>query len=128
MTEDLIEPTDVSAEELEAELAAGADGALVPAAEADDTTDDTTADAEATAVAATGKVDEIMARIRGQRLVDGGWLVDQLLDVSNLAPLSPIAGHAFAVVGELRGRSLVDRTWAVDQLLDLRAAITDRRN
>jgi hypothetical protein len=111
MTEGLIEPTDVAADELEAELGAITD---------DDSLPDEIPDDAATTVAVTGMVDDIISRISGQRLVDGAWLSDQLLDVSNLAPLSPVAGRAFAVVGELHGRTLVDRTWAVDQLLDLR--------
>ena len=86
------------------------------------------ADALDPTAAVTGKVDEIMATISGQRLVDGSWLSDQLLDVSNLVPLTDVAGRAFAVVGELRGRNLVDRTWAVDQLLDLRTFAVEHRN
>jgi hypothetical protein len=120
MTEGLIEPTDVAADELEAELDAVTDPGV---ASHDELPDDA-----ATTVAVTGKVDDIISRISGQRLVDGAWLSDQLLDVSNLAPLSEVAGRAFAVVGELHGRTLVDRTWAVDQLLDLRTFANDRRN
>jgi hypothetical protein len=104
------------------------DGTIDELTTEDAASEPTPARAADQAAAVTGKVDEIIISISQQRLVDGGWLSDQLLDVSNLAPLTKLAGRAFAVVGELHGRTLVDRTWAVDQLLDLRALAEDRKN